>query len=382
MTEGGRPPIVVRPDELPPEAATLPPGGTAPAAAGSRGHGLAWCSFGLGAASILFAGVAVGPVAMVTGIVAAVRADRRDGPGRMTFVAVAGLLMGLAGTILWGALLYRWLDTAASKRAAATPPAVPITMGSLDREAIEHAPEPIRRALASSASLEVQRRSGTEWLPESSGSGTFVWRAGDRFYVLTCAHVAGAAADGDRRLRARWLGGEMREPRLEWVAPAWLDLAIVSTGAGEGEGEPSLAPLVAAAGLGVGEPVFAIGDPHQYRVSYVSGVLSAVRIVTEGPVPLRVLQSQVPLNPGNSGGGLYNAAGQLIGVNSWKLAGAPGEGMGFSIAIDNLWVAARDAPEEVGRVVEAMRKRAGGIPEPEAGPAPDPAPGAGAPAKP
>jgi len=359
MTDIEGPVLQVRLEDLPPD------GGPAPAAGrpgGRRIAVLAWTALGLGAVSILVGGFAVGPVAVITGIVAAMQAERREGHGRHVLVACGGILCGLVGSVLWTFLLLHWMEGSA-RRAAGIAPA-PVTSGSLDRDAIEQAPEPIRRALFASASIRVLRRTGAEWTAGESGSGTFVSRAGGRWFVLTCAHVvAGAvhAPDGIR-LKVQWVGGEMNEPRVEWTGPGWLDLALVSTGDSADGGQPTVAPISAQPGLGVGDGVFAVGDPHQYRVSYVSGVLSAVRLLTEGPAPVRIIQSQVPLNPGNSGGGLYNTAGELIGVNSWRLAGAATEGMGFSIAIDNLWAAMEGAPEAVARVVAAMRPGSMGAP--------------------
>ena len=92
-----------------------------------------------------------------------------------------------------------------------------------------------------------------------------------------------------------------------------------------------------------GEPVIAIGNPLglQFSGTVTQGIISAnERIV---PVDLdqdghydwqvEVLQTDAAINPGNSGGALVNAAGQLIGINSMKIAAKEVEGIGLAIPV-------------------------------------------------
>jgi S1-C subfamily serine protease len=66
---------------------------------------------------------------------------------------------------------------------------------------------------------------------------------------------------------------------------------------------------------------------------------------------VKVFQAQIPLNSGNSGGGLYTAAGELIGINSWTLPKGMVEGMGFSISIENLLDAGQKLPAEIADAI-------------------------------
>ena len=339
------PPVLrIRSEDLPPEGAARPP---AADETGGRTSGLAWTALGLGILSILFAGIAVGPVAMLLGGVVAWRAlGRGGGPSRNALVGASGIVLGAVGTLLWTGLLIYYAGHRSGGKSQPVSGGAPISTGTLDRAAIERAAPPIRRALEASASVVVERQASAGWVTEATGSGTFVGRSGSRLYVLTCAHVIAAAHEhpAERRVRVQWLRGETPDARIEWTGPSWLDLAVLSTAVPEGGDAPAIAPLSFTETVGIGAPVFAIGDPHEYRASYVIGVVSAVRAITEGAEPLRVLQLQLPLNPGNSGGGLYDAAGALIGVNSWRLREDVGEGIGFSIAVDNLRTVAAEAP--------------------------------------
>lgn len=92
--------------------------------------------------------------------------------------------------------------------------------------------------------------------------------------------------------------------------------------------------------LQVGENVVAIGNPlgKEFARSVTAGVVSALnREITvsqaQGGVSLNLIQTDAAINPGNSGGPLVNMSGQVVGINSVKIAQTGVEGMGFSIPI-------------------------------------------------
>ena len=102
-------------------------------------------------------------------------------------------------------------------------------------------------------------------------------------------------------------------------------------------------PGLTAAELGdsdsikVGEFVLAVGNPLGLDTSVTSGIVSALgRDVTseEGTV-YHVMQTDCAINSGNSGGALVNSKGQVIGINTLKLAGTGVEGLGFAIPIND-----------------------------------------------
>jgi serine protease Do len=177
----------------------------------------------------------------------------------------------------------------------------------------------------------------------SLGSGVVVGRTGSAYLALTNRHVADCGRSGE--LTASILGGAETEAVVAWRAPDGIDAVLLRFGS-----EAALEPTVQQGGPPprVGDPVFAIGNPLGYEATYTSGVLSAMRSVTQGPHRLRVLQVQASINPGNSGGGLYDRAGRLIGLATWSTSKGLAEGLGFALATDELLRLAREtAPPEV-----------------------------------
>lgn len=95
--------------------------------------------------------------------------------------------------------------------------------------------------------------------------------------------------------------------------------------------------LGSSSDLHVGEPAIAIGNPLglEFQGSVTVGVISALsRTIDAAGQRFPLLQTDAAINPGNSGGALLNAEGELIGINSSKIAKEGVEGMGFAIPID------------------------------------------------
>lgn len=88
--------------------------------------------------------------------------------------------------------------------------------------------------------------------------------------------------------------------------------------------------------LQVGEFAMAIGNPLGMQSSVSSGMISAVnRKVTSDGRTYTLIQTDTAINSGNSGGALVNSKGQVIGINTLKMAGSGIEGMGFAIPINS-----------------------------------------------
>ncbi|WP_338152469.1 S1C family serine protease [Indiicoccus explosivorum] len=170
-----------------------------------------------------------------------------------------------------------------------------------------------------------------------TGSGVIYKKKDGKAYVVTNHHVIDGAtevevtlADGSK-VPARILGSDI-----------WTDLAVLEMDAAKVE---TVAELGDSSSLTLGEPVIAIGSPLglNFFGSITTGVISGMdRIV---PVDLNqdsiidwqaeVLQTDAAINPGNSGGALINLEGQLIGINSMKIATSSVEGIGFAIPINS-----------------------------------------------
>jgi len=87
--------------------------------------------------------------------------------------------------------------------------------------------------------------------------------------------------------------------------------------------------------LKVGETAIAIGNPLGYNKTVTVGVISALNRDLNFPEQeLRLLQTDAAINPGNSGGALVNIKGEVIGINTIKIADTKVEGIGFAIPIN------------------------------------------------
>ena len=86
----------------------------------------------------------------------------------------------------------------------------------------------------------------------------------------------------------------------------------------------------------IGSEVFTIGNPQHLDWTHTRGSISQLRLQHRGLRQVHVIQTDAPLNPGNSGGGLYDKSGTLIGINTWTNDKRFSEGLGFAIALDTL----------------------------------------------
>ncbi|MDV2684689.1 trypsin-like peptidase domain-containing protein [Alkalihalophilus lindianensis] len=178
-------------------------------------------------------------------------------------------------------------------------------------------------------SSPLQEQSGDE----GTGSGVIYKVAGDKAFVVTNHHVIERAngieislADGTR-VPAELLGSDVI-----------TDLAVLEVDSSEIE---TVAEFGNSDSLRVGEPAIAIGNPLGLRFS--SSVTQGIISATERSIPVdltgngqidwhaEVLQTDAAINPGNSGGALLNIEGQVIGINSMKIAQSSVEGIGFAI---------------------------------------------------
>ncbi|MCH5138418.1 trypsin-like peptidase domain-containing protein [Clostridiaceae bacterium UIB06] len=162
---------------------------------------------------------------------------------------------------------------------------------------------------------------------EGMGSGIIINEEG---YILTNYHVINGASQVSVILNNK---KEVSAKIVNYDAD--LDLAIIKVT--ENVKMPAVAELGNSKNVQVGDSVVAIGNPlgKELLGSVTSGIISSTsREIQVGNSKQTLLQTDAAINPGNSGGALVNSAGQVIGINSAKIAGNNVEGIGFAIPID------------------------------------------------
>jgi S1-C subfamily serine protease len=179
-------------------------------------------------------------------------------------------------------------------------------------------------------SIAVKKQSRSRRI-EGEGAGSGVVIAQDGF-VLTNNHVIERANEVEVELT----DGSTFPAQVVGADPA-TDLAVVRTGA---SGLPT-AELGDSSSLRVGQLVIAIGNPLGFESTVSTGVISALGRALRSPsgrLIENVIQTDVPLNPGNSGGPLVDSRGRVIGINTAMLSMA--QGISFAVPVNTArWVA-------------------------------------------
>lgn len=171
-----------------------------------------------------------------------------------------------------------------------------------------------------------QGNSGDEPTQSGEGSGVIMSEQNGKTYILTCAHVI---SDADSFTVTLNDGTELDAQMVGYDAQTDIGvLAVNETGL-------QIAEFGDSSELIVGEQVVAIGCPGglEFMNSQTSGYISAL----DRPISSKIgydtncIQIDAAINPGNSGGALFNMQGQVIGINSSKIAATEYEGMGFAV---------------------------------------------------
>lgn len=178
---------------------------------------------------------------------------------------------------------------------------------------------------------------GNAQLGQSAGSGVVFDRRDDELLLLTNQHVI----NGARAIQVTFESGV--------VVPAELlgedsetDLAVLKLSREDFEDSADFekvrsVPFGNSSEVRTGEIAIAIGNPLGLGNSVTQGIISSQQreISTNGRSSVSLIQTDAAINPGNSGGALLNGRGELIGINTIKIADEQVEGIGFAIPINH-----------------------------------------------
>lgn len=165
---------------------------------------------------------------------------------------------------------------------------------------------------------------GGSYVQSGAGSGVIISEDG---YLLTCAHVVNGASNiivqmyDDTKYNATLIGADTTS-----------DIAVLKIDA------TGLSPAVIgdSDALAIGEDAIAVGNPlGTLGGSVTNGIVSALnREVKVQNNNMTLIQTNAAISPGNSGGGLFNGNGELIGIVNAKSTYSDAEGLGFAIPIN------------------------------------------------
>src|SRR4051812_6343825 len=192
------------------------------------------------------------------------------------------------------------------------------------------------------------RTAGSVGQHRAIGSGFVIDHEG---YILTNAHVVNGAQriqvvipqrDADGSLTTALSGKVNTFPAHIVGQTREIDLALLKV---DGAKVPAL-PLATYRNLRQGETVFAFGSPQGLRSTVTHGLISAVARQIDPDSPLIFIQTDAPVNPGNSGGPLANVEGEVVGMNTFIVSQSGGnEGLGFAIPCATLRTVYRQLKE-------------------------------------
>lgn len=174
----------------------------------------------------------------------------------------------------------------------------------------------------------VKGHSFYQYVQSGAGSGVIIAKEG---HVITNNHVISGAS----KITVRLTNGNEYEAKLIGT-DASSDIAILKIAPNE---ELTVATLGTSAKLSVAEEVIVIGNPlGELGGTVTNGIVSALaREINIDGEKMTLIQTNAAVNPGNSGGGMFNLYGELVGIVNAKSSGSDVEGLGFAIPIDTAY---------------------------------------------
>jgi len=175
---------------------------------------------------------------------------------------------------------------------------------------------------------------GGQQIVSGAGSGVIFTADG---YIITNAHVV----EGAQQITVKLNDGSTYNATLVG-SDSQSDIAVIKIEA------TGLTPAVLgdSDSVSIGETAIAVGNPSNLGVTSTDGIISALnRSVTVEGNTMNLIQTSAAISPGNSGGGLFNSRGELIGIVNAKNADENAEGLGFAIPINTAKTMAQDLIE-------------------------------------
>jgi serine protease Do len=216
---------------------------------------------------------------------------------------------------------------------------------------------------------------GNAQLGQSAGSGVVFDRRSEELLLLTNQHVI----DGARAIQVTFEDGVTVAAEL-LGADSETDLAVLKLSRDDFDDPANFdrvqsVPFGDSSKVRTGEVAIAIGNPLGLGNSVTQGIISSQQreISTNGRQSVSLIQTDAAINPGNSGGALLNDRGELIGINTIKIADEKVEGIGFAIPINHAIPILEQLVETgevvrpyigiIGEALGAERARSWGVPE-------------------
>ncbi len=183
------------------------------------------------------------------------------------------------------------------------------------------------------------------------GAGTIVHTQRGRAWIVTCSHVAmpyAAVASWRDAASAQpiWVyfsDGRHGRGRVEWTAQPPLDVAVVSAAIDD---PPPPVPVLARAEVGAGDAVHFVPNPFRGGWGLSSGRILRVDPHSTPAGEYSLLVTDLPVQPGDSGTGLFDRDGRLVGLSTWATRDSGGRPLGISLP-------ARAVREVLARPLEA-----------------------------
>lgn len=281
---------------------------------------------------------------------------RRSGSGKIIATAA---IVGVVGGLIGGGVSYYAADqmNSASVNNSAAQTSVSSSSSKVSQKSAKtsgtmtSAYNSVKGAVVSVINLKRQSSSSTDSLYNSlfgddegssskkngkletysEGSGVVYMKSNGKGYIVTNNHVI----SGSDAVQVQLANGKTVSAKVVGK-DSTTDLAVLSIDA---KYVTQTAEFGDSKSLQAGQTVIAVGSPlgSEYASTVTQGIISAPArtIETSSGHQQTVVQTDAAINPGNSGGALVNSAGQVIGINSMKLAqssdGTSVEGMGFAI---------------------------------------------------